>query len=282
MGTKKITLKKVKNKISNIILINLRRIFNVLGYQISENTDKSKILELIKTVRPYETNLGLVRLGGIEDGGYVVPNDLIGIEACFSPGVDKESGFEIDCLKRGMQVYMADNSVDKPNIDSSKFNYNFIKKHIGTTSNEDYITFTDWVNSSNIETNRDLLLQMDIEGAEYLTILSADESIIKRFRIILIEFHFLERLWNDDFYSLVEPVFKKLLKTHTCIHIHPNNCSKIVKHNNIQIPPVLEFSFIRNDRFTNKEPQVNFPNELDNTNLNNIPDVILPKIWYAD
>lgn len=36
----------------------------------------------------------LIRLGPNGDGGYLVPDDLTGIEACFSPGVCATSEFE--------------------------------------------------------------------------------------------------------------------------------------------------------------------------------------------
>ena len=46
------------------------------------------------------------------DGGYLVPDDLEGIVACFSPGVSNVAGFEKDCALKGMKVFMADASVE--------------------------------------------------------------------------------------------------------------------------------------------------------------------------
>lgn len=282
MKNKKISLKGLKEKSLNIIGEKLKYQFGKLGYQVSRNTEKEKVVNLIKSLRPYKTEKGLIRMGGVKDGGYLVPNDLEGIKACFSPGVDAESSFEIDCLKRGMQVFLADNSIEKPNIDPTKYKYNFIKKHIGTTSNDDLITLTKWISESNIELTQDILLQMDIEGAEYHSLLTTDDNLIKRFRIILIEFHYLEKLWNKDFFSIAEPVFNKLLSTHTCVHIHPNNCSGIYKYKGVKIPNVLEFSFIRKDRITSKEFQNQFPHKLDSDNLKNKSSIILPNNWYVD
>jgi len=45
-------------------------------------------------LRPYTTDKELIRLGAEKDGGYLIPNDLAGIEACFSPGVGNEFNFE--------------------------------------------------------------------------------------------------------------------------------------------------------------------------------------------
>lgn len=282
MDIKKITLKKIIKKAIDIFWVKSKKLIGRMGYQITKNTEKEKIVNLIKSLRPYRTNIDLVRFGGATDGGYLVPNDLEGIKTCFSPGVDTESSFEIDCLNRGMEVYMADNSVEKPNINNTKLNFNFIKKHIGTTSNDDFITFTQWVSESKIGQEDDLLLQMDIEGTEYLTLLSIDESLLKRFRIILIEFHFLEKLWDRDFFILVNLAVEKLMKTHSCVHIHPNNCSDIYKYKGVEIPSVLEFSFLRNDRISKKERENKFPHKLDIDNLKDKKSIVLPKIWYKD
>ena len=113
---KKNPFKRIACKISDIIWLNTKSFFGRIGYQISKNTEKDKVIGLIKSLRPYETDLELIRMGSTVDGGYLVPDDLEGIKTCLSPGVDTESGFEIDCLNRGMRVYMADNSFDKQKI----------------------------------------------------------------------------------------------------------------------------------------------------------------------
>ncbi len=45
-----------------------------------------------------------------------------------------------------MKIFMADKSIEKPNLDIAK--YNFIKKYVGCTNNDDYITMDNWINSN--------------------------------------------------------------------------------------------------------------------------------------
>ena len=71
-------------------------------------TPRNDVESLIRRLHPRMTDKGLIRLGPAGDGGYLVPDDLDGIEACFSPGVGDLVGFERDCLARGMRVFMAD------------------------------------------------------------------------------------------------------------------------------------------------------------------------------
>ncbi|MCU0317661.1 MAG: hypothetical protein MUC92_13840 [Fimbriimonadaceae bacterium] len=56
-------------------------------------TSKEDILSLIAKLRPIRGQHELIRLGPDEDGGYLVPDDLEGIVACFSPGVNTVSRF---------------------------------------------------------------------------------------------------------------------------------------------------------------------------------------------
>lgn len=261
----------------------IRRIIKTLfakqGIILSKASEKENVNNFIKSLYPYLTPFDLIRLGPNCDGGYLVPNDLVGIEACFSPGVDKVSEFENDCLKYGMKIFLADKSVEKPNLDISEDKYDFLKMFIGCTNNEDFITMDDWVKLKSKSENSDLLLQMDIEGGEYNSIINMSDTLMNRFRIMIIEFHFLQDLWNPNYFNVIKTVFDKILQTHICVHIHPNNCCGIDSRDGIDIPRAAEFTFIRKDRFEPKNFTNNFPNKLDyDCTLNKA--IVLPKNWY--
>lgn len=38
----------------------------------------------------------MIRIGEVHDSSYIIPDDLEGITACFSPGVGPSSSFELD------------------------------------------------------------------------------------------------------------------------------------------------------------------------------------------
>jgi len=240
-------------------------------------TENSRVESLIQTLRPLAFEPGLIRLGPNHDGGYLVPDDLDGIAACFSPGVEQTSGFEMDCARLGMQVFMADRSVEQPAESHERFH--FTRKHLGVTTNDEMMTLDDWVSSSHPGTD-DLLLQIDIEGAEYEVFLGASDALMRRFRIIVAEFHSLDQFWNEPFFNIASRAFHKLLQTHHCVHLHPNNTQGIVKHGDIEIPPVTEFTFLRKDRFVPREFAKTFPHPLDYPNTDH-PPVPLPGIWYG-
>lgn len=256
---------------------NKHSVLNSKEFVLEERVAKNKVVGLIQRLIPFKTNKSLVRLGPNGDGGYLVPDDLKDIEACFSPGVSSISGFELDCSKLGMKLFLADKSVNEVNLNGVDFN--FIKKFIGCTNNEDFITIEEWVKENDIDKESDLLLQMDIEGHEYDVLINMSNDLLNRFRIIVIEFHNLHKLWNSSFFRQASTAFDKLLQTHTVVHNHPNNCCGIDSYDGVEIPRVTEFTFLRKDRVKNLEPCTSFPHLLDYDNTD-YPHFALPNTWY--
>jgi hypothetical protein len=245
----------------------------------ANKTSHESLLSLIISLRPRKTDLLLVRLGPHGDGGYLVPDDLDGIYSLFSPGVSSISGFEKDCAPMGMKVYMADRSVDAPAEAHESFE--FTKKYIGCVDDESYMTLDAWVAESvpaNCE--EDLILQMDIEGSEFESILSTSTDLLRRFRVIVVEFHSLDQLWSRPFYDLASRAFAKLLQFHSCVHIHPNNCCGSLVCDGVEIPRIAEFTFLRNDRGVSTEYVLSLPSPLDEDNTSN-PTLALPAVWLG-
>jgi hypothetical protein len=241
-------------------------------------TDPGALRALVTKLHPVACEVGLIRLGPSGDGGYLVPDDLQGISACFSPGVSLISGFEKDCAERGIEVFMADRSVDGPTESHARFH--FVKKFVGATTSETVMTMEQWVRTSLPQGDGDLLLQIDIEDCEYETFLSMPDGLLRRFRIITGEFHSLNHLWSRPFFQLASKAFEKILQTHACVHIHPNNESSAMDKGGLSIPPMMEFTFLRKDRIQHPQPARAFPHPLDFDNTAN-PHFPLPSCWYS-
>lgn len=97
--------------------------------------------KIIPDLYPIIPGKPLIRVGPAGDGGYLVPDDLDGISACFSPGVSLISGFELQCAQHGMDVFLADASVDAPEHDHPRFH--FRDTFIGDKTIENFITMDD-------------------------------------------------------------------------------------------------------------------------------------------
>jgi hypothetical protein len=57
------------------------------GVAVAKQTDRDTARRLVHRLHPVVTTHPLIRVGAHGDGGYLVPDDLDGIAACFSPGV---------------------------------------------------------------------------------------------------------------------------------------------------------------------------------------------------
>nr|WP_253611897.1 FkbM family methyltransferase [Helicobacter pylori] len=272
----------------NSILWQAERVMSI--NELFVETPKEKVEGLIKSLHPIKTEHELVRWGSQHDGGYLIPKDFKGIRALFSPGVGNESAFEEDFYRQCklanhndiyIYIYMADKSVNEPILNIPKENYSFIKKFIGCTDNEDFITLDTWVNNSQVGEG-DLMLQMDIEGGEYLALISASDTLLNRFRIIALEIHLLKYLWDNNYFEMVQSALNKILKTHYCVHLHPNNCCASHHHRGVSIVEVIECTFIRKDRVKHILGYCDeFPHPLDADNVIENPTLILPRNWYG-
>jgi hypothetical protein len=245
-------------------------------------SDREAVAALMAQLHPQVTPQPLIRLGPPDDGGYVLPDDLAGIDVCFSPGVSTVSGFEKDCAELGMEIFMADYSVAGPALEHPKFH--FIKKFIGPKPSANFITLDDWVADTFAQYpdlgRSDVLLQIDVEGYEYAVFLAASDRLMSQCRLIVGEFHQLELLWHPDFLALAQRAFEKILKTHTCVHSHPNNYACVLEKDGLVIPEVMEFTFLRKDRMTAGQYQTTFPHPLDGDNTAENPPLVLPDGWF--
>ena len=77
----------------------MMKIVGYFGLRVERYVDKSKVREFVELLRPVTTEVGLIRVGGNDDGGYLIPNDLDGIIALFSPGVAQTATFEVEIAK---------------------------------------------------------------------------------------------------------------------------------------------------------------------------------------
>lgn len=234
---------------------------------------------LVARLRPMDTDLPLLRLGAEKDGGYLVPDDLDGIAACFSPGVSHTATFEAALHERGVPSFLADASVDGPPRmlpDAS-----FIKKFLGPKTENEFVALDDWVRE-NAPATGDLLLQMDIEGAEYATVAAASPDTLRRFRIVVVEVHQLHWWATAEGYRKAREFLDPLLDGFTVVHLHPNNCCGMVKLAGIEVPRLVEITFLRNDRVRNPRPASVFPHPLDRRNVVRKDDIVLPRTLWAD
>lgn len=237
---------------------------------------------------PEPSPVRLIRVGGTGDGAYLVPDDLEGIRACFSPGVNNTKDFEDELASRyDIHCYLCDYSSDPAKFKTPLLEgrQTFDKKWLEPTAREDSISLTAWVAQYATNPDDDLILQMDIEGAEYRNLLNTSSDVLNRFRIVVVELHALSTIIGPGTNSPIAALLSRMSETHRCVHAHPNNCCGEVldPETGMNIPNVIELTYLRRDRFTCPadaliQPQIPHPDDVA-LNVRTAPPLHLNERW---
>lgn len=212
------------------------------------------------------------RLGSNRDGGYVI-GDLEGeYDLYISAGISDEESFSRDFIDKykmnEFNSYAFDGTIQHYPYDYTN-HIAFIKKNIHSINDNQNTNL-----HSLIEKNNNIFLKMDIEGGEYPWLLNLDESKLKKFKQIVIEFHGItDDNWNTNYNDKIR-CLEKLSKTHYIIHAHGNNHGHVVN----KIPDVIELTYVNKDYFQTipEKNRLPLPNpNLDYANATCLPDIDL-------
>lgn len=222
--------------------------------QSQHNLLQGSTVYLPMCLAPYKTP-ELVRVGQNNDGGYLVDSRSIDhATVLLSFGVNEDWSFESQFStlnKSAIYAYDASVNTSTISINRSKImavikkpygltkwrtllnsnnvlrsykeffqgNHKHIEKFLGDKNCDQYVTLTDVINSLSVEERKNILLKIDIEGAEY----SILDDIIKHADCLvgfIVEFHGLEHGENlSKIQSFIERFSLKL------VHTHVNNYS---------------------------------------------------------
>ena len=130
--------------------------------------------------------------------------------------------------------------------------------------------------------DRGMILQMDIEGAEYDVLTFESTATLSRFSAMIVEFHVLQLLFDRHFLRTTSSIFEKLYRNFSICHVHPNNAGAIVSLNGVDIPNTIEVTFLRHDLLDQckSSATLSLPHRLDRKNVPDHDDIDMPAIWY--
>jgi hypothetical protein len=227
------------------------------------------------------SDIDMTRVGGNNDGGYFCPTDLSSITTVFSPGYGGIKDFEDELGRLGKKIYICDPMYDHiPNLMESQ---DFDGIGLAATSNADglFLSLSDWIDSKVDSNTNHMLLQMDIEGAEWEILLHSEAEVLRRFDVLLIEFHNLDRLvFDKNFLESAEILFAKLANDFTNIYCRANNCGGTFAYLLNKMPKVVEITLVKNSqlelwRTLNPRQPIN---DEDFSNNPSLPSLKLPSL----
>src|SRR5690349_1744358 len=100
-----------------------------MGFHVARAADQADVTALLQKLHPQNCGIELIRCGAERDGGYLIPDDLEGIEYLFSPGVKDITAFEDQLANCGIKSFLADYSIDRPPVERPEFVFD--KKFLG-------------------------------------------------------------------------------------------------------------------------------------------------------
>jgi hypothetical protein len=236
-------------------------------------TKQSEILSLLNLLTPYDPEMKKIRVGSMGDGGYVLPDDLDGIDNVLSIGIGEEDSFDYYFAKNNIPVFQYDHTVDSA---KNKCQYYFFNKiALSKSDGEGSRSLSTMIDLHGFHSSNNGILKFDIEGAEWECFSDINSDLLKHFRIIVCELHGISSVVNSEHRLVVRKTLEILLSNHSLVHLHANNCCGIHLLEGIPVPAVVELTLLRNDRssFTlSKDP---IPGALDFPNMADRPDLVL-------
>jgi hypothetical protein len=181
-----------------------------------------------------------IRIGSKYDGGYVIPKNLLKkVDFLISGGIENNNDFEIAVAEFGIKGLQIDNSIEKPPINHA--NLSFKKITLGVTENN--------INFFMPKSSKNIMLKLDIEGAEYETLRQIKS--FKNLICIIIEFHNLNRIVEEKFWQEFKFLLAKIKRSHDVVYRAANNCGGVSIIGNNLLPKVTEVTFARKDSIKN-------------------------------
>ena len=239
-------------------------------------TSAEELTAFFARFRVVDPGVPLVRVGPVGDGGYLVPDDLLDLAACFSPGVAGEIGFDVDLADRGIPIHMIDKSVTGLPVHHDLIDFEPL--FVGTRTEPGWTTLADWV-ERRAPGSDDLMLEMDVEGAEWAVLLTTPSHTLRRFRIIVVELHDLHLLAKRSTLQVVSATIDRLLEDFELVHVHQNNYEYPVPYQGFDLHPVVEATFLRKDRVRRSGPRARLAHPLDSANAGVVLDQPLDRRW---
>ncbi len=237
-----------------------------------------RALEVEEPVSNYEK----VRIGSSHDGGYVIIKGF-DYDALYSYGIADDISFEEGFSElHQAPCYLYDHTISQMPA-TRKARLKWFKEGISNQSLEGLDTLENQVAKNGDENKQNLFLKMDVEGAEWHSLLVTPDKVLRQFKQISIEFHGLSdpEGWGVDLLTKVQ-LLEKLHREFAPVHVHGNNNSPFFHSQNYCMPDVLEVTYLRRSEELFKPSTVRYPiQELDRPNNIENPEIILDAYPFA-
>jgi hypothetical protein len=217
------------------------------------------------------------RVGPRTDGGYVMFDALDGAGPVYSFGIGANVGFDEDFAQRGRSIFMFDHMIER--LPKQHPAFHFMRRGISARDDAAKQTFSldYFIRELGHAGRRDLILKMDVEGAEWDVLAEAAPADLDRFQQIVLEVHCLLQLGDPEFRGTVARALRKMNENFLLGHVHANNYGRLGVIDGFAVADVLELTYIRKDLAVGRPSRAFYPLAIDHSNQHHRPDILL---WF--
>ncbi len=221
----------------------------------------------------------LVRTGKHQDGGYIMLDDFHAGNIAYSFGICDDVSWDKDMASRGYDVFMYDHTIERLPEENPRFHWSKLGIADGHTQDDRLKTLDELLRANHHEDARNMLLKMDVEGAEWGFFEQVSSETLSRFSQMTFEFH--DILSNTD-PERVLSAFRKINKTHQLIHMHGNNNGAYISFGDKVFCDSPELSYVLRDQYSiEQEYDVDLPLSIDEVNFPSLPEIKIGR-WNGD
>jgi len=226
---------------------------------------QQRALTLARMPRPYEVpGIRKIRVGGHQDGAYIMLDDFQGVETAFSLGIGPNVDWDFEMAERGVSVNQFDHTVNCSPRRHDRFHFH--KRMIAAVPSDGAETLLSMLEYAVTHRPQSSILKIDIENAEWEVFAHATPDVLEKFSQILCEFHALEYLHLDYHWELALKCLYNLKRQFEVIHVHANNSAGITYIEGHPLPFVIEVTLANRARYDTQPSKETFPGSLDRPN----------------
>jgi len=247
---------------------------------LPEHQDKA--LRMLGRLAPMDViGFNKVRVGRDNDGGYVMIDDFEGIAGAYSLGISDDVSWDRQIAERGIRVFQYDHTINSLPEEHQNFRWSKLKiadcsdAKQGTTSIQDQFIL------NGHSPNRDYILKVDIEGAEWDVFAAVDANFLDSFRQIVCEFHHINEVSKTDKFEKMYRAVCNLTAHHSIVHVHGNNYARWAVIGGVPVPDVLEVTLVRSRDKEFKPASGTFPSQFDQPNSPHFADLMLGSFRFG-
>ena len=194
-------------------------------------------------------------------------------------GLALNVSWDKDMASRGYDVFMYDHTIDALPEENPHFHWSKLGISDGTGNDNRLKTLDELIKANHHEDKHNMLLKMDVEGAEWGFFEQVSSETLSQFGQMTFEVHEILRHPNPE---RILSALRKINRTHQLIHIHANNNGNYISFGHKKFCNYLELSYVLRSKYTFCEKyDVNLPLSIDENNNTLFSEIELGR-WNDD